>query len=112
MTLTESLLVGMFCVTVVFIVLVALFLIIRTFSVVFGNLKPSSNVQGAIERVESTDSQALPQPVEEEVFSSGTLKLRGVDEKTAAMIMAIVSDESEIPLSELCFKSIRLIGEN
>ncbi len=39
----------------------------------------------------------------------GELKLYNVDEKTAAMIMAIVSDESQIPLSELRFKSIRLI---
>jgi hypothetical protein len=35
-----------------------------------------------------------------------------VDEPTAAMIMAIVSDESGIPLSELCFKSIKLIRQN
>ena len=42
-------------------------------------------------------------------FSSGTLKLKGCDEKTAAMIMAIVSDNTGIPLSELVFKSITLV---
>ena len=42
-------------------------------------------------------------------FSSGTLKLKGCDEKTAAMIMAIVSDNTGIPLSELVFKSIKLV---
>ena len=46
---------------------------------------------------------------EEEDFSSGTLKLKGCDEKTAAMIMAIVSDNTGIPLSELVFKSITLV---
>ena len=46
---------------------------------------------------------------EEEEFSSGTLKLKGCDEKTAAMIMAIVSDNTGIPLSELVFKSITLV---
>lgn len=44
-----------------------------------------------------------------EEFSSGTLKLKDCDEKTAAMIMAIVSDNTGIPLSELVFKSIKLV---
>ena len=53
---------------------------------------------------------AAAAPAEE--FSSGTLKLKGCDEKTAAMIMAIVSDNTGIPLSELVFKSIKLVDEN
>ena len=48
-------------------------------------------------------------PATGEEFSSGTLKLKGCDEKTAAMIMAIVSDNTGIPLSELVFKSIKLV---
>ena len=48
-------------------------------------------------------------PATEEEFSSGTLKLKGCDEKTAAMIMAIVADDTGIPLSELVFKSIKLV---
>ena len=48
-------------------------------------------------------------PAAEEEFSSGTLKLKGCDEKTAAMIMAIVADDTGIPLSELVFKSIKLV---
>ena len=36
---------------------------------------------------------AAPQ-APEEVFSSGSLKLKNCDEKTAAMIMAIVADDS------------------
>ena len=49
--------------------------------------------------------------VSEEEFSSGSLKLKNCDEKTAAMIMAIVSDNTGIPLSELIFKSITLVEE-
>jgi hypothetical protein len=45
-------------------------------------------------------------------ISAGKLQLKKVDEKTAAMIMAIVSHESGIPLSELRFRSIKLIEEN
>lgn len=41
--------------------------------------------------------------------AQGELKLLGTDEKTAALIMAVVSDESGIPLSELNFRSIKLI---
>lgn len=36
-------------------------------------------------------------------------ELIGVDEKSAAIIMAIVSDESGIPLERLAFKSIKKI---
>ena len=49
--------------------------------------------------------------VSEEEFSSGTLKLKDCDEKTAAMIMAIVADDTGIPLSELVFKSIKLVDK-
>jgi len=55
---------------------------------------------------------AAPAPVAaapEEIFSSGSLKLKNCDEKTAAMIMAIVADSTGIPLEELVFKSIKLV---
>lgn len=41
--------------------------------------------------------------------SAGSLDLLDVDEKTAAVIMAIVSHESGIPLNRLDFKSIQAI---
>lgn len=41
---------------------------------------------------------------------AGGLKLNNVDERTAAMIMAIVSHETKIPLNELVFRSISAIG--
>ena len=43
--------------------------------------------------------------------SIGSLELIGTDEATAAIIMAIVSDKSGIPLNRLEFKSIRLLEE-
>ena len=42
-------------------------------------------------------------------MNNGEVDLIGVDEKTAAVIMAIVSKQSEIPLNRLSFKSIKLI---
>lgn len=44
-----------------------------------------------------------------ETTSAGQLDLYEVDEKTAAVIMAIVSHESGIPLNRLQFKSIKAI---
>jgi Na+-transporting methylmalonyl-CoA/oxaloacetate decarboxylase gamma subunit len=99
MAFSESLLVALFCWAVVFAVLIILFAIIRIFSFALKVLpKKEAEVPAAVAAVE------------EEEFSSGALKLKDVDEQTAAMIMAIVSDESGIPLSELIFKSIKQIA--
>ena len=43
--------------------------------------------------------------------STGTLDLIDTDEKTAAVIMALVSNKSGIPLNRLSFKSIRLMED-
>ncbi len=43
--------------------------------------------------------------------SAGTLKLTDVTEEEAALIMAIVSHQSGIPLNHLQFNSIRLLEE-
>lgn len=40
---------------------------------------------------------------------AGEVELIDVDDDTAAMIMAIVSHESQIPVSELVFKSIKAV---
>ena len=44
--------------------------------------------------------------------NNGEVDLIGVDEKTAAVVMAIVSQQSEIPLNRLQFKSIKLVENN
>ena len=56
---------------------------------------------------EATDTPAVaPAGV-----NNGEVDLVGVDEKTAAVIMAIVSQQSNIPLNRLSFKSIKLIDD-
>lgn len=52
-----------------------------------------------------------PTQVSGPAASSGDLELVGTDEKTAAVIMAIVSDKSGIPLNRLQFKSITLMED-
>lgn len=48
-------------------------------------------------------------PVAADGVNNGEVDLIGVDEKTAAVIMAIVSQKSDIPLNRLSFKSIKLL---
>jgi Na+-transporting methylmalonyl-CoA/oxaloacetate decarboxylase gamma subunit len=52
-----------------------------------------------------------PEPVKETAHQiyGGEIALYDVDEKTAACIMAIVSDSTKIPLENLIFKSIRAV---
>ena len=56
-------------------------------------------------------SAAPAAPVNAPGTTSGSLDLVGVDEKTAAVIMAIVSDKSGIPLNRLQFTSITLMED-
>lgn len=56
--------------------------------------------------VGASPSTASPLP---ENADAGSLDVYDVDEKTAAVIMAIVSNESGIPLNRLLFKSIKRI---
>ena len=42
--------------------------------------------------------------------TAGELVLRDVDDQTAALLMAIVADQTKIPLNELRFKSIKCLN--
>lgn len=100
MSFFESLMVAIFCMSGVFAVLIILCLILKLFSLV---LAPLAKKKG-------TAPARTPAQAEGPAFageSPDELKLVDVDEPTAAMIMAIVSHESGIPLSELRFKSIK-----
>jgi Na+-transporting methylmalonyl-CoA/oxaloacetate decarboxylase gamma subunit len=58
---------------------------------------------------EAGDEEAAEPASAPSVYTKSELKLVDVDERTAALIMAIVSHESGIPLSELVFSSIKLV---
>ena len=96
-------------IAVVFAVLFIMYVMISLSSKVIAAL-PSEDKKAAEAPAAPAAAPAETAPASEgEDFSSGTLKLKGCDEKTAAMIMAIVSDNTGIPLSELVFKSITLV---
>ncbi len=104
MTFFESLGVDAFGFSIVFIVLIALSLVVKLISIAVSGLQKKEQTETLPEALAAdagTDEGAQ--------FSDGELKLFDVDEKTAALIMAIVSDQSGIPLSQLRFSSIRLM---
>ena len=73
--------------------------VIRTFEASASKRKPETE--------KSTESAAKGTPMPEGM-NQGDVELIDTDEKTAAVIMAIVSQKSGIPLNRLAFKSIRL----
>lgn len=112
MSVSESVLVALFIIALVFSVLVALSLIIKIFSKIINSIVSKyTNTESEDETVQIKSTADILVKNDGGNFSAGMLKLINVDEPTAAIIMAIVSDESGIPLAELYFKSIKLIKE-
>jgi Na+-transporting methylmalonyl-CoA/oxaloacetate decarboxylase gamma subunit len=109
-TMAESLILSLLGVSVVFVALSVLIVIIKLISKAAGALDGS----GA-----SVVNSAAAAPVRVEIVpavkpgmipakgSLGDVALYDTDDKTAAMIMAIVADELKAPLNELRFVSIK-----
>lgn len=102
--MSESIVISIFCLAMVFFVLFILYVFLIAISKILRiNFRKTSKIDiTSKDNDENWDLDIVQ-------ASSGELRLVNVDEKTAAMIMAIVSDESQIPLSELSFKSIKAI---
>ena len=101
----EGLLYSLLGILVVFFALVLLMCIIKLMWVF-----ERKDKSGAVEVVPA----AAPAPVAAPVpapGSAGELKLYDTDERTAAMLMAIVDDTMGVPVNELRFKSIREVKE-
>jgi len=105
MSVGESLVVGLFLVVLVFAVLAILYGMIMLLAAV---LRPKASKK-AVENNKGSAVGATSMDMDLVQTSFGEVKLKDVDERTAAMIMAIISDESQIPLSELRFKSIKAV---
>lgn len=93
------------------VIVVALSKIIRT---VESKAKGKSSEKNAEIKPQAKSAESKKSSAETplpETQSAGSLDLYKTDEKTAAVIMAIVSNESGIPLNKLQFNSIKLIEE-
>ena len=114
LTFSEALTNAIFMMLIVFIVLIVLWGLVALISrgaklfarepvaVTAPAVLPAAHPAAGV-----TTAPAMAQPG---TIFAGNIKLTEVDERSAAMIMAIVSDESGIPLSELRFKSIKKLS--
>ena len=113
MPLTEALLTSVVgIVTVMFILAIIAVLIILVSKAIRGFENAIAKKKAASAVVAPVAKAAAPTGVIPVAgVSQGTIDLVNVDEKTAAIIMAIVSDKSGTPLNRLSFKSIKLVEE-
>lgn len=105
MTIGNSILVALIVMFIVFVVLLALSLLLKIEASVLGYFSKEKNN----EQNETNVSHISMAKSEDNEISAGELMLIDVEESTAAMIMALTSDELKIPLKELQFKSIRAL---
>ncbi len=107
MSIGRALIIAVSGFSVVFLMLCILWFII----VIINKVTTSLEGKAAPETPAAAPAKA---PAKAEAPQAGTfggeIALYDVDEKTAACIMAIISDETKIPLSQLVFKSIRALN--
>ncbi len=90
---------------------VAVFAILTVFMLIIMFLSWITNTlsQRALKKANQPPAAVIA--AKREAVSQGELKLTNCSEKDAALIMAIVADNSGIPLENLRFNSIKLTGE-
>lgn len=86
------------------VIAVAILIFSKVMSAFTGKKSAEKSPAVAAPAAPATAPAGSPLPAD---TSAGSLDLVDVDEKTAAVIMAIVSNESGIPLNRLAFKSIK-----
>ena len=120
---TDALLLALIGIVVVFIVLILLMLIVSLVGNIFdGSEKLKEKHPEWNDKVQNLkakmtfwkkDKQEETETVEQPLAKGtcGELKLINTDERDAAMIMAIVADQTNTPLNELRFKSIKRVED-
>lgn len=97
-SIADALLIALIGFVTVFIVLIVLMGIIVLISKIFGEKKPVTAPAAAA---------SVPDAVPEEKDAYTGVQLHNVDDKTAAVLMAIVADKLDKPLDNLRFISIK-----
>ena len=120
---TDALLLALIGVVVVFIVLILLMLIVSLVGKIFDRSEKlkekhpewNDKVQNLKAKMTfwKNDKEEETETVEQPLAKGtcGELKLINTDERDAAMIMAIVADQTNTPLNELRFKSIKRVED-
>ena len=86
--------------------LLAIIFVVATVYSLYAKIRDSKAVDAPTEQPKA---QPAPQAVATPVAAGP--EIVGADDKTAAVIMALVSHKSGIPLNRLSFKSIRLMED-
>ena len=105
MPLTDALATSLIGITTVIIILAIIAVLIILVSKVIRAIEGAAKKKAP---VADAAPAGVPMPAG---MNQGELELINTDEKTAAIIMAIVSDKSGIPLNRLSFKSIKLLED-
>lgn len=108
MPISQALLIAVTGICVVLIELALITLIIQIMSKIIRAITEKGKDKAAAPEAPVTEPVGTPLP---DTQSQGELKLVNVDEPTAAVIMAIVSNQSGVPLNHLRFKSIKLLED-
>lgn len=109
MDIIQALMIAVSGFLVVFIMLVLLWGIIALISKAVTATERTVVMAPVHSSEQIAESEPEEQPVKAHEIYGGEIALYDVDEKTAACIMAIVSDSSGIPLDHLIFRSIRAL---
>lgn len=113
MPLTDALATSVIGIVTVIAILAVIAVLIILVSKVIRAVEGMASKKAPAAPVAATATAAAPAGVPMPAgMNQGELELINTDEKTAAVIMAIVSDKSGIPLNRLSFKSIKLVEDN
>ena len=123
----DAALLALIGIAIVFVVLILLMLIVQLEGKIFEGSEKlrekhpewSEKIQNVKQKMtfwkKKEQKQEEDTQNQEKQYAQGTcgeLKLINTDERDAAMIMAIVADETNTPLNELRFKSIKRVEED
>ena len=116
LTMSETLFVAVAGIAVVLLELAVLAVLIvflsKILRAVEGKLSSSDEEVTVIESAPAAPVAAIPAPAAAPVaYQAGRVQLIDVDEPTAAVVFALVSNQSGIPLERLAFRSIKGITE-
>ena len=105
MPLGEALAVSLIGIVTVIVILAVIAILILLVSKAIRIIEAKAN------SAKTETSAEVPAAQVTEGITAGSVELIGTDEKEAAVIMAIVSKKSGIPLERLSFRSIKLMED-
>ena len=108
-SITDAIFTSVIGIVVVMAILAVIAVLIILVSKVIRAIESSvAKSEAVIGEAPAVPSSGIPMP---DGMTQGEVELIGTDEKTAAVVMALVSHNSGIPLNKLSFKSIKLLDE-